>query len=130
MGKWVDMALSYGGRGGRDEAAIGANDTTGTVRPQSGRSRNAGFSFANGANDTIGTGAPHAAVPDSRPPTDDQIARFHERASMAEFDGGLPRAHAEVLAVLNSLDLGPEAAGILNLVATRLEWLARSGEIS
>lgn len=55
---------------------------------------------------------------------------FRERASIAEFDGGLPRAHAEVLAALSTLDLGPEAAGILNIVAKRLEFLAQAGELS
>lgn len=55
---------------------------------------------------------------------------FHERASIAEFDAGLPRAHAEVLAALNTLDLGPETIGILNIVAKRLEFLAQAGEIS
>lgn len=59
-----------------------------------------------------------------------QLDSFHERASIAEFDGGLPRAHAEVLAALSTLDLGPEAAGILNIVAKRLEFLAQAGEIS
>lgn len=130
MGKWIDMARSYGGRDGRDEAAIGANDTIGTVRPWSSRQRNAGFSSANGANDTIGTRTPHAAMPGSQPPTVDQIAHFHERAAIAEFDGGLPRAHAEVLAAFNTLDLRPEAGGILDIVARRLEFLAKAGEIS
>lgn len=59
-----------------------------------------------------------------------QLDAFHERASIAEFDGGLPRAHAEVLAALSTLDLGPEAAEIFNIVAKRLEILAHAGEIS
>lgn len=59
-----------------------------------------------------------------------QLDAFHERASIAEFDGGLPRAHAEVLAVLSTLDLWPEAAGILDMVAKWLEFLAQAGEIS
>lgn len=59
-----------------------------------------------------------------------QLETFRERASIAEFDGGLPRAHAEVLAALSTLDLGTEAAGILDIVAKRLEILAHAGEIS
>lgn len=59
-----------------------------------------------------------------------QLDAFREQAAIAEFDGGLPRAHAEVLAALSTLDLGPEATGILDIVATRLELLAQAGEIS
>lgn len=38
---------------------------------------------------------------------------FEERAGILEFDAGLPRAHAECLALLNVLVSHPEAAQAL-----------------
>ena len=36
---------------------------------------------------------------DRRRWTDDEIEHYHERAALAEYHGGLPRAEAEVLAL-------------------------------
>lgn len=38
---------------------------------------------------------------------------FEERAGILEFEAGLPRAHAECLALLNVLVIHPEAAQAL-----------------
>lgn len=38
---------------------------------------------------------------------------FEERAGIIEFDAGLPRAHAECLALLNVLVSHPEAVSML-----------------
>lgn len=52
-----------------------------------------------------------------------QIDDFHEKSAIAEYEGRLPRLHAEVLAALQCLDLGPDGAKILDAVAKRLEFL-------
>ncbi|OYX67944.1 MAG: hypothetical protein B7Y95_21715 [Rhizobiales bacterium 32-66-11] len=59
----------------------------------------------------------------------DRLDAFEERAAIAEHDGGLPRAHAEVLSALETLDLGPNSVRIVATVARRLEFLARTGHL-
>ncbi|QJP14621.1 hypothetical protein G3545_13785 [Starkeya sp. ORNL1] len=58
-----------------------------------------------------------------------QIDVFCERSAVAEFEGGLPRAHAEVLAALATCNLGRDGPRIIDLVARNLEILARYGAL-
>lgn len=54
---------------------------------------------------------------------------FEERAAISEHDGGLPRPHAEVLAALHELPLGPDRDAVLDAVARRLTELAAAGRL-
>jgi hypothetical protein len=49
---------------------------------------------------------------------------FEERAAIAEHCGGLPKAHAEVLAALHLADLGPNAERIIDAAARVLDRMA------
>jgi hypothetical protein len=40
-------------------------------------------------------------------PAEDTMAAFEERAAVCEYDGGLPRSHAELLALACTVPLAP-----------------------
>lgn len=54
---------------------------------------------------------------------------FEERAAIAEYDGGLPRPHAEILAALRDLPLGPDGDALLDAVVHRLMELAAAARL-
>jgi hypothetical protein len=54
---------------------------------------------------------------------------FEELAAIAEYEGRLPRPHAEVLAALMSLNSGSEAEKYVDLIAHQLEFLANIGAL-
>ncbi len=56
---------------------------------------------------------------------------FVERAAIAEYDGGLSRLHAELLAALHTAPFGPEydRAAIVETVAVHLDSLTAAGRI-
>jgi hypothetical protein len=60
-----------------------------------------------------------------------EISEFEERAAICEFDGGLPREHAEALAALHDPALAVEAGlsevewqNVINLASVRLDRLS------
>ena len=59
----------------------------------------------------------------------DVAIAFEERAAIAEYDRGLPRSNAELLAALETAPLGPEhdRAAIIEAVAVHLDRLAVVG---
>ena len=54
---------------------------------------------------------------------------FVERAAIAEYDGGLSRPHAELLAALHTAPFGPEydRGAIIETVAAHLDSLTGAG---
>ncbi len=58
-----------------------------------------------------------------------------ERAAISEYEGGLPRVHAEALAALQAIAPPPgvssaQMAAIINLAARRLDGLRENGRLA